>query len=134
MKNFDAGEVIPLALDFMATSHEAGEPFFVWLNTSRMHLYTRLNDEWRYAAEEYTSEADIHGSGMLQHDHDVGIVRGRIPTGGARVKTITTITSFLQETFYQITTATQRQPGLSANQFLFTDPSPVICGPGTEAA
>ena len=46
----------------------------MWLNTTRMHLYTRLDDEWRYAAEEYTSEADFHGSGMLQHDHDVGVV------------------------------------------------------------
>lgn len=88
MKNFDAGEVIPLALDFMATSHEAGEPFFVWLNTSRMHLYTRLNDEWRYAAEEYTSEADIHGSGMLQHDHDVGIVLDWLDEQGLSDNTI----------------------------------------------
>jgi arylsulfatase A-like enzyme len=39
-----------------------------------MHLYTRLNDEWRYAAEKYSSESDIHGSGMLQHDHDIGLV------------------------------------------------------------
>jgi arylsulfatase A-like enzyme len=39
-----------------------------------MHLYTRLEDESRYAAEKYTSEADLHGSGMLQHDHDIGVV------------------------------------------------------------
>ncbi|MGO4622294.1 hypothetical protein AB4Z34_25525 [Ensifer sp. 2YAB10] len=58
----------------MGSAKQANEPFFVWLNTSRMHLYTRLNDEWRYAAETYTSEADFHGSGMLQHDHDVGLV------------------------------------------------------------
>ena len=71
MKNFDAGEVIPRAVSFMENAQDAGEPFFVWLNTSRMHLYTRLGDDWRYAAEEYTSEADLHGSGMLQHDHDI---------------------------------------------------------------
>ncbi len=58
----------------MTKSKEEGKPFFIWLNTSRMHLYTRLNDKWRYAAEEYTSEADYHGSGMLQHDHDIGLV------------------------------------------------------------
>lgn len=46
----------------MGSAKQANEPFFVWLNTSRMHLYTRLNDEWRYAAETYTSEADFHGS------------------------------------------------------------------------
>ena len=74
MKNIDEGEVIPLALDFMPAAQDAGEPFFVWLNTSRMHLYTRLNDEWRYAAENETSEADFYGSGLLQHDHDIGLV------------------------------------------------------------
>jgi len=72
MKNFDAGEVIPMAENFMKKAKDDDKPFFVWLNTSRMHLYTRLNDEWRYAAEEYTSEADYHGSGMLQHDYDIG--------------------------------------------------------------
>ncbi|WP_211245017.1 arylsulfatase [Thalassotalea mangrovi] len=74
MKNFDEGEVIPKAFNFMKNAKKDGKPFFVWLNTSRMHLYTRLNDEWRYAAEQYTSEADYHGSGMLQHDHDIGLV------------------------------------------------------------
>ena len=74
MKTFDEAEVIPKAFDFMSAAKSANEPFFVWLNTSRMHLYTRLNDKWRYAAETYTSEADLHGSGMLQHDHDIGLV------------------------------------------------------------
>lgn len=48
--------------------------FFVGLNTSRMHLYTRLNEEWRYAAEDYSSEADHYVLGMLQQDHDVGVI------------------------------------------------------------
>jgi arylsulfatase len=71
MKLFDSAEVAPKAFDFMLRSKKQGKPFFVWLNTSRMHLYTRLADHWRYAAEQYTSEADFHGSGMLQHDADV---------------------------------------------------------------
>lgn len=88
MKNFDEGEVIPLAKDFMKNAQEAGEPFFVWLNTSRMHLYTRLNDEWRYAAETYTTEADYHGSGMLQHDHDIGLVLDWLDQQGLTENTI----------------------------------------------
>ncbi|MGP4844049.1 sulfatase-like hydrolase/transferase [Marinobacter sp. 1Y8] len=74
MKDFDGAEVAPLAMKFMKKAKDDGKPFFVWLNTSRMHVYTHLNDKWRYAAEKYTSEADLHGSGMLQHDHDVGVV------------------------------------------------------------
>jgi len=88
MKNFDAGEVIPMAEKFMKTAKKNGKPFFVWLNTSRMHLYTRLNDKWRYAAEEYTSEADYHGSGMLQHDHDIGLVLEFLKANGLEKNTI----------------------------------------------
>lgn len=88
MKEFDSGEVIPKAEAFMASAKAADEPFFVWLNTSRMHLYTRLNDEWRYAAEEYTSEADYHGSGMLQHDHDIGLVLDWLDQQGLAENTI----------------------------------------------
>ena len=71
MKDFDGSEAIPRATTFMKQAQKDGKPFFVWLNTSRMHLYTRLNDKWRYAAEKHTSESDYHGSGMLQHDHDI---------------------------------------------------------------
>ena len=74
MKNFDAGEVIPKALRFMNDAKEAEEPFFVWLNTSRMHLYTRIDNGWLEKVETITSEADYHGAGMMQHDHDIGIV------------------------------------------------------------
>ncbi|MEW9807852.1 arylsulfatase [Mesorhizobium sp. ZMM04-5] len=88
MKNFDEGEVIPKAIDFMGAAKEANEPFFVWLNTSRMHLYTRLNEKWRYAAEEYTSEADFYGSGMLQHDHDVGLVLDWLDAQGLADNTV----------------------------------------------
>lgn len=88
MKNFDAEEVIPKAEDFMKKAKKDGKPFFVWLNTSRMHLYTRLNDEWRYAAEKYTSEADYHGSGMLQHDHDIGRVLKFLEHNGLAENTI----------------------------------------------
>jgi len=88
MKDFDEGEVIPKALEFMKKAKKNKKPFFVWLNTSRMHLYTRLNDKWRYAAEKYTSEADYHGSGMLQHDHDIGLVLDFLKKNGLDKNTI----------------------------------------------
>jgi arylsulfatase len=88
MKNFDEGEVIPKAHAFMKKAKDDNKPFFVWLNTSRMHLYTRLNEKWRYAAEKYTSEADYHGSGMLQHDHDIGLVMAFLKENGLDENTI----------------------------------------------
>ncbi len=74
MKTFDGEEVIPRAVDFMKKADEADKPFFVWLNTSRMHLYTRIGDEWLRKVETITSEEDYHGAGMMQHDHEVGLV------------------------------------------------------------
>jgi arylsulfatase len=88
MKTVDGDEIIPRAQTFMANAKKAGKPFFVWLNTTRMHLYTRLNDKWRYAAEQYTSEADIHGSGMLQHDFEIGQVLQYLKDSGLEEDTI----------------------------------------------
>ncbi len=88
MKNFDGGEVIPLALDFIERANDADEPFFVWLNTSRMHLYTRIEDEWLRKVEKITSEVDYHGAGMLQHDHDIGVVLQALEEMGLDENTI----------------------------------------------
>ena len=55
------------SLDFMKRSQEADKPFFVWLNTCRMHMYTRLSDENRYRAQPYTTEHDFYGSGLIEH-------------------------------------------------------------------
>jgi arylsulfatase A-like enzyme len=60
------------SLDFMKRSQAADKPFFVWLNTCRMHMYTRLTDEHRYLAQPYTTEHDFYGSGMIEHDMQIG--------------------------------------------------------------
>ncbi|MCG6947290.1 MAG: arylsulfatase [Acidobacteria bacterium] len=88
MKNFDGEEMFPKAIDFMQRAKDAGEPFFVWANTSRMHLYTRIGDEWLQAVEGYTSEADYYGAGMLQHDRDVGKVLDWLEANGLADNTI----------------------------------------------
>lgn len=88
MHNFDREEVIPKALDFIKRSNDDDEPFFVWLNTSRMHLYTRIDDEWLQKVEKYTSEADYYGAGMLQHDSDIGYVLDQLDEMGLSENTI----------------------------------------------
>ena len=88
MANFDGGEVIPLAIDFMKKAQGESKPFFVWLNATRMHVYTHLDDQWRYAAENFTSEVDLHGSGMMQHDHDIGMVLQFLKDSGLDDNTI----------------------------------------------
>ena len=71
MKTMDE-EFMAASLDFMKRSQEADKPFFVWLNTSRMHMYTRVRDEHRYLAQPYTTEHDIYGSGLIEHDMQIG--------------------------------------------------------------
>ena len=71
MKTMDV-EFFAASLDFMRRSKDAGEPFFVWLNPCRMHMYTRLSDESRYLAAPYTTEHDLYGSGLIEHDQQVG--------------------------------------------------------------
>jgi len=71
MKTVDQ-EFFAATVDFMERSVEAETPFFVWLNPARMHLYTHLTDESRYLAADFTSEHDLYGSGLIEHDRMVG--------------------------------------------------------------
>ncbi|HRP24039.1 MAG TPA: arylsulfatase [Thauera sp.] len=57
---------------FITQSTQAGEPFFAWLNTTRMHIYTHLKPESRHLASDLSSEFDIYGSGLIEHDGHVG--------------------------------------------------------------
>ncbi|MBI1248628.1 sulfatase-like hydrolase/transferase [bacterium] len=93
MKNFDSAEVIPKAIDFMKDSQDAKQPFFVWLNTTRMHLYTRIDDSWLRKVETITSEADYHGAGMLQHDQDIGVVLDALKDMGVDKNTLVIYTT-----------------------------------------
>ena len=72
MKTFDEAEVAPRAMEFITKAKDGDKPFFVWLNPTRGHLYVRLDDKWRYAAEDYTTEIDVAGSGLMKHDNTVG--------------------------------------------------------------
>jgi len=39
-------ELLARSLDFMDRSVKAGKPFFLWHNTTRMHVWTRLSPKW----------------------------------------------------------------------------------------
>jgi len=60
-------ETTDAAIDFIQRQVKAGKPFFVWMNTTRMHLYTHVRPSMlgRTGISEYFD-------GMLEHDDDVG--------------------------------------------------------------
>jgi arylsulfatase len=57
---------------FITGAAQARQPFFAWFNSSRMHIYTHLKPESRYLAADISSEFDIYGSGLMEHDGQVG--------------------------------------------------------------
>jgi hypothetical protein len=65
-------EFLAATKGFVTKAAKAGEPFFVWFNPTRMHIYTHLKPESAKLAAPYSSDLDIHGSGMIEHDGHVG--------------------------------------------------------------
>ena len=87
------GEFFGRAEAFITEAAEAGEPFFAWINPSRMHIYTHLKPESRYLAEPYSSEFDVYGSGMMEHDAQVGEVLDLLDRLGIAENTIVIYTT-----------------------------------------
>lgn len=62
-------ETSAAAIDFMERQHAAGQPFFVWYNSTRMHLRTHVRPEHRGRYQHGDSE---YIDGMLEHDDTIG--------------------------------------------------------------
>jgi len=60
-------EVAEKALDFIDKAHEANKPFFIWFNSTRMHVFTRLKEE----SQGVTGQG-LYADGMAEHDGHVG--------------------------------------------------------------
>ena len=60
-------ETVAAAKRFIREAHEAGEPFFVWWNGTRMHFRTHVKDEHRGISGQ-----DEYSDGMVEHDMHVG--------------------------------------------------------------
>jgi arylsulfatase len=60
-------EFLAAAIDFIERAHQAGQPFFVWFNSSRMHFYTHLKPE-----SDGVTGLGIYADGMVEHDGHVG--------------------------------------------------------------
>ena len=62
-------EFVLAAKDFIKRQHEDGKPFFVWLNTTHMHLFTHTKASSRGQAGRWQSP--YHDT-MIDHDKNVG--------------------------------------------------------------
>jgi arylsulfatase len=76
-------EFTDAALKFIDTAHKNEKPFFVWLNTTRMHVWTRLAEKW-----QGKSGYGLYADGMMEHDHHVGQVLDKLEALGIDENTI----------------------------------------------
>ncbi len=60
-------EVMTRTEKFIRDANSAKEPFFVWFNTTRMHVFTHLKPE-----SEGKTGLGIYADGMVEHDGHVG--------------------------------------------------------------
>ncbi len=60
-------ETVNRAMGFIRESVQAGKPFFVWWNGTRMHFRTHVKDELRGISGQ-----DEYADGMVEHDMHVG--------------------------------------------------------------
>ncbi|GLB50717.1 arylsulfatase [Neptunitalea sp. Y10] len=71
MKTFDQ-VLVDKSKDFMKRAKKADKPFFLWFASSRMHVYTHLTDEHKNLAGGISTDIDKFGSGLMEHDMQVG--------------------------------------------------------------
>jgi len=76
-------EVTVGALDFIDRAHAADKPFFVWWNSTRMHVWTRLKAE-----SEGVTGLGIYPDGMVEHDGHVGQLLAKLDELGIADNTI----------------------------------------------
>jgi arylsulfatase len=82
MESIDA-EVLDKSLDFIEQAVEDDQPFFVWFNSTRMHVFTHLSPE----AEGVTGQG-IYADGMAEHDGHVGQLLDKLDELGITENTI----------------------------------------------
>jgi len=76
-------EFLNASLDFIERAHKAGKPFFVWHNTTRMHVWTHLSDKYKNK-----SGYGLYADGMMELDDSVGALLDKLEELGIADNTI----------------------------------------------
>ena len=76
-------EVTDGALDFIERAHAAGKPFFLWWNSTRMHIWTHLKP-----ASQGVTGIGVYPDGMVEHDGMVGQLLDKLDELGIADNTI----------------------------------------------
>jgi arylsulfatase len=76
-------EVTKATLDYLEKASKSDRPFFVWWNSTRMHIWTRLKQE-----SQGKTGLGIYPDGMVEHDAHVGQLLDKLKALGLDENTI----------------------------------------------
>lgn len=76
-------EFLAASLKFMDKAHQAKKPFFIWHNSTRMHVWTHLKPE-----SQGVTGVGLYPDGMAEHDLQVGQLLGKLDQLGIADNTI----------------------------------------------
>ncbi|MEJ0051256.1 MAG: arylsulfatase [Methylovirgula sp.] len=77
---------------FMDKAKQDGKPFFIWHNTTRMHVFTYLSAKYK-ALMNYDSNYNVEEAGMAQLDDSVGVMLKHLDEIGEAENTIVIFTT-----------------------------------------
>ena len=83
-------ETSSAAIDYMKRQHATGKPFFVWFNSTRMHLRTHVRGSHR---GRYTHGDSEYIDGMMEHDDTIGTLLKALDDMGIADNTIVVYSS-----------------------------------------
>jgi arylsulfatase len=84
-------DILKFSTDFMEKAKKNGKPFFVWLNSTRMHIFTHLSP--KYKALEGENNYGLQEAGMTEFDDIVGSVMKKLKDLGVDENTIVMVTT-----------------------------------------
>ena len=82
------GEFLDASLDFIDRANKDKKPFFVWFNSTRMHIYTHLKPE-----SVGKTGLGVEADGMVEHDGQVGVLLKKLDDLGIADNTIVIYTT-----------------------------------------
>ncbi len=91
METFDE-VLVEESKGFMDRAKQAGKPFFIWHNTTRMHVFTYLSSKYQ-ATMNATTNYNVEEAGMTQLDDSVGALFQHVRDIGEAENTIIIFTT-----------------------------------------
>jgi arylsulfatase len=93
MEAFDK-EVLDQTLSWMDKTGRSGKPFFLWFNSTAIHVWSHPNPKYvQMAVDEGRAEEDVVRARMIEHDEHVGAILQKLKDLGVDNNTIVVYTT-----------------------------------------